>query len=148
MDGRLSLYPLCLERPPINALRLHRLRQRRVGVLLPKKAQPLCRALFAQLHDTLARHNVPIANDKVAMRILLVLQGDLRDPRSLRVSARACPAATRWLARESKADLSPLQGDGLAAQEQDTQAPGEGEAARGPVARRTDQRNLGDGFYP
>jgi len=50
------------------------------------------------------------------------------------ISARARPVATGWLAGESEADLSTLQGDGLAAQEQGTQTPGKGEPTGRPPA--------------
>ena len=61
-------------------------------------------------------------------------QGDLRDAGALRLPARSRPAAPRGLGGEREADLPALPRVGPAIAQQDAEAAGEGEAARGPHA--------------
>src|SRR5690606_15841109 len=58
-------------------------------------------------------------------------QGDLRDACPLRLPAGVLHPAPRWLGREPEEGLQALKEDGPAAEEQDAQASGQGEAVGG-----------------
>lgn len=73
-------------------------------------------------------------------------QGDLRDACPLWLPACVLHPAPRWLAREPEEGLQALQGVGLAAAQQDAQAAGQGEAARGSYTGGSAERCLGNGL--
>src|SRR5208283_4648632 len=73
-------------------------------------------------------------------------QGDLPNPRSLRLSACSRAVAARGLADQSEEDATCLSRVRPAIAQQDAEAAGEGEAARGPAQPDTTERDLGDGF--
>ncbi len=73
-------------------------------------------------------------------------QGNRRDANALRLQTDSCVAQTGRLECQSEADLSSLQGVGTPAPQQNTKAPGQGEAAGGSASSHTHERNLGDGL--
>lgn len=73
VDGRSALYALSLKRTPVDPRLLLRLRQRKVGVLLPKLTQTFGRAFFTHAEDTLAGFLIPVPDDQMTVRVLGVL---------------------------------------------------------------------------
>ena len=69
---------------------------------------------------------------------------DRRDPGALRVSPDPRAPAARGLAGEREADLPALHRRRPATASQDAQAPGRGEAPRGPFSARGAERGVGD----